>query len=397
MKKERLVYLIDQYCKGRASEKEQQELDDWYNQVDYGTQGLTELIITAGNSRALIDKLYENFKPRIKAHQARVRKIVRLTAIAASLLLLVTFGIVLNYLLKKQLPPITVTAPIVPGREQAVLTLANGQKIILDVQKAGTIFSQHGVSVSKNDGGQLVYTISAPQEAAGNTAYNSIETPRGGRYQVTLPDGTAIWLNAATKLTYPIRFSNTERRVQLSGEAYFEVAKDPKKPFIVHFSSPPSGGGGREGVVEVLGTHFNINAYGDEPTVRTTLLEGKVQVSGVGTQPQTTNYKPQTLLPGQQASLDHTTGSIQVNNVNTFQATSWKNGYFLFDDMDIKSIMKVISRWYDVDIIYGDVDPNETFGGSFSRDAALSEILQNLQSIGKVHFRITNRTIIVTN
>jgi transmembrane sensor len=382
MEKERLFYLIEKYCKDLASKKEQQELDDWYNQIDYGTQGLEEWIKTTGNSRELIDQLYDNFRHRVKTHQPRVRKIYRLTAIAASLLLLVTSGIVLNDLLKKQPPPKAVTAPIVPGREQAVLTLANGQKIILDAQKPGTIYSQYGVAVSKNDQGQLVYTIAAPHDVDDKTAYNSIETPRGGRYQVKLPDGTAIWLNAATKLTYPIRFSATERRVELSGEAYFEVAPNKQHPFTVI-------SGNQE--IQVLGTHFNAYAYPDENALKTTLLEGRVRINNA----QTGRYSM--LIPGQQASLDHTTGNIQVNNVNTNHAIAWKNGYFLFDDMDIKSIMKVISRWYDVDVIYGDVDQHETFGGSFSKDAALSEILQNLQSIGKVHFKITHRTIIVNN
>ncbi|THU31602.1 DUF4974 domain-containing protein [Niastella caeni] len=382
MKKKRLIYLIDQYCKGLAGEKEQQELDNWYNQVDYGTQGLKDWIKTTGNSQALIDQLYNNFKHHVKTHQTRVRKLVRLTAIAASLLLLITCSIVLNDLLKKQSLPQTVTAPIVPGREQAVLTLANGQKIILDAQKTGIIYNQNGVAVSKNDQGQLVYAISNRQEAEGKTAFNSIETPRGGQYQVKLPDGTAIWLNAATKLTYPIRFSATERRVQLSGEAYFEVAPNKQHPFTVI-------SGNQE--IQVLGTHFNVNAYENEESMRTTLLEGSVKLSSLVT------GQWSILKPGEQAVVKANSPFTIDHSPDINQAISWKNGYFLFDDMDIKSIMKVISRWYNVDVIYENVDQNETFGGSFSRDKPISEILQNLQSIGKVHFRITNRTIIVTN
>lgn len=388
MEKERLIYLIDQYRTGKASDNELQELEDWYRQIDYGTQDLESWINMQGDYHGFVDIFYSNFQHRLTAQQrsVRVKKIYRLTAVAASLLLVASLALFLNRPSTKQPAREKESTLIVPGKGQAVLTLANGQKIILTTQKNGIIHTQNGVSVLKNNQEQIVYADSGQQAANSNAplVYNSIETPRGGQYQIRLPDGTVVWLNAASKLTYPIRFSHTERRVQLSGEAYFEVANNTQLPFKVIT-------GNQE--IAVLGTHFNVYAYADESAIKTTLLEGSVQINNVQTR------QHRLLTPGQQAAMDPKTGSINVNRVNTQQVISWKNGYFLFDNMNIQQIMRVISRWYDVDVVYGNVDVKETFGGSFSRNAELSEILQNLQLLSqdKVHFRIEHRKIMINH
>ena len=204
-------------------------------------------------------------------------------------------------------------AVIVPGGNKAYLTLGNGKRIILTDASIGQLAKEAGVEISKSEDGQLVYSIK-DQLASGQTSINSIETPKGGRYQVLLPDGTKVWLNAGSKLTYPVSFrANSSRKVELTGEAYFEVAKNDRLPFIVKTVLQE---------VEVLGTHFNVMAYADEKSIRTTLLEGSVKVK--------TDRQQSLLHPGQQADLNKENQHIHISNALKNKSVAWKNGYFMF-------------------------------------------------------------------
>ncbi|WP_343702336.1 FecR domain-containing protein [Chitinophaga sp.] len=265
---------------------------------------------------------------------------------------------------------------IAPGGNKAVLTLADGSEIVLDSVGNGILAQQGGVRVIKSGSGQLQYD--APG-ATGETVYNKISTPRGGQYQVTLPDGSRVWLNASSSLRYPAAFTTAARVVELQGEAYFEVAKAAGKPFRVKVGNME---------VKVLGTHFNIMAYEDEEAVKTTLLEGAVEVTGSGS--------TRKLKPGQGASLHRQSGVLELlPEVNTEEAVAWKNGFIQFEGNDIRSAMRQIARWYDVDVIYkGNVPAH--FRGIVPRDVPVSRVLKMMEMTGEVRFEIGEKQIIVS-
>lgn len=258
---------------------------------------------------------------------------------------------------------------IAPGSNKATLTLEDGRKIILTDAINGRLANQAGVNISKTADGQLVYKISDQENK--KLSYNSIETPRGGQYQVNLPDGTRIWMNSASVLKFPTSFAaQASRRVELSGEAYFEVAHDPKHPFRVKTAHQE---------VEVLGTHFNINSYTDEASTRTTLLQGRVKVNST------------LLKPGQESVL--TPNSILVKPADIETTMAWKNGYFLFKNEDLPGIMRKISRWYDVEIVYPESLADKHFEGSISRFKNVAEVLRKFELTGNIHFKIEGRRI----
>jgi ferric-dicitrate binding protein FerR (iron transport regulator) len=261
-----------------------------------------------------------------------------------------------------------------PGTNKAILTLANGSSIILDSAANGTLTTQGNSKILKLNG---MLSYSALKNKPSEVLYNTISTPRGGQYQLMLSDGSKVWLNAASSLRFPASFAGKERKVELLGEAYFEVAKNAAMPFKVKVN-------GME--VEVLGTHFNINSYENESTVRTTLLEGSVKINK--------NNSSSLLKPGQQAQVNKA-GEIKIiNNVDVEEAIAWKEGKFQFDRADIHDIMRQLARWYDVDVEYkGSVSSH--FGGTISRDVNLSQVLNMLHLTGEVKFQIEDRKVIV--
>ena len=276
---------------------------------------------------------------------------------------------------------------IAPGGNKAILTLANGEKIILTDAKNGELSAHGGGVVTKLADGKIVYTVKPGK--SGNATPNSIETPKGGQYQVVLPDGSKVFLNAASVLTYPASFADLkERRVRLKGEAYFEVAKAIMKgqgekhkgermPFIVETDKQE---------IKVLGTVFNINSYADEPIAKTTLIEGSVIVKAAG--------RRELLAPGYQASTG--ADGLKINEANMDEVLAWKNGYFMFESEDIATVMRKISRWYNVDVVFEGELPKDGFGGTVSRFSNVSKVLRKLELTNKVHFRIEERRIIVT-
>lgn len=262
-----------------------------------------------------------------------------------------------------------------PGSHAARLTLSDGSEITLDDKDTGTLFHKGGVKVSKLANGQLVYEAA---EAPFQNRNNTLSIPRGGQYRITLPDGTVVWLNSATSLTWPTVFADRERVVVLSGEAYFDVAKNSEQPFKV-----------KAGHAEILatGTSFNISAYEDEDKILTTLTEGGVNV--------TIPNSMVSLKPGQQAIIYPGSNQIQKKEVDTDQALAWMQGNFLFEDQDIRSIMRNVARWYNVEISYeGQPNPMK-FGGTYSRSKGLEELLKHLESLSGIRFRINNNRVTV--
>ncbi|SFD01116.1 FecR family protein [Chitinophaga sp. CF118] len=277
---------------------------------------------------------------------------------------------------------------LAPGRNTATLLLADGSVITLDSAENGVLAQQGNAKVIKLDSGQLVYEKGHNSSDAA-AAYNTISTPRGGQYQLQLPDGSKVWLNAASSLRFPTVFNDKERKVELAGEAYFEVAQvsvkaGKKIPFMVDIL--PSPGEASVGQVKVLGTHFNIMAYADEGDIRTTLLEGAVKV--------TKGASTTLLAPGQQAQMEEIGQIKLVENANIEEVMAWKNGYFQFNRADLPSVMRQIARWYNVDISYEGKIPDRKFGGKISREANASEVLKILE-LSDVHFRIENKQIVV--
>jgi transmembrane sensor len=277
-----------------------------------------------------------------------------------------------------------------PLGNRATLTLGNGSVVDLDALKEGPVIGEGGVRIDKQQA-QLVYTplgavedktsggvVTGDASAISEMVYNTLRTPRGVMYSVVLSDGTRVWLNASSSLRYPTTFTGRVRQVSLSGEAYFEVAQNPSQPFQVTVN-------GME--VNVLGTHFNIMAYDDESTVTTTLLEGAVKVDYM--------LKSATLVPGQQSLLMRGGRDMQVRNVDVEEAVAWKNGILQFRSEDIRSVMRKVARWYDVDVRYeGEI--SDHFSGAIYRNAEVSGLLRNMELTHTVHFRIEGRTITVS-
>ncbi|WP_410219810.1 FecR family protein [Pedobacter sp.] len=273
-----------------------------------------------------------------------------------------------------------------PGSNKAVLVLANGRKVSLTDINNGDVLKEAGLSITKTSDGQLVYTVSDIAADKGNNsnlnnALNTIETPKGGMWEVKLPDGSSVWLNAASSLTYPLSFSKGQKRmVELKGEAYFEVKEDKLHPFVVKTVKQE---------VEVLGTHFNINAYTDETTVKTTLLEGSVKVASYQAE-----HEPEILKPGEQSIL--TAKGFDIKQVDVDEAIDWKNGYFMFNNEKQESIMRKIARWYNVQVEYANPSAKEvTYYGSISRFENVSKVLRKFEQTGEVRFEINNNKITV--
>lgn len=265
--------------------------------------------------------------------------------------------------------------PVMPGKDKATLTLADGSVVDLDSSGTGRMAEQGNTRIKIKDG-KVSYDPSKASSAA--TVYNTITTSRGGQYQVVLPDGTKVWLNATSSIKFPVAFAGNSRVVEVSGEAYFEVAKNPSMPFIAKV---------KDVEVEVLGTHFDVMAYGEEGKIATTLLEGSVRVSR--------GREKYAIIPGQQAVWKED-GVFNLNtDVDLEEVVAWKNGKFHFNNVDIKTIMRQIARWYDVDVEYENVAADTRLGGIVSRKQDIRQLLDYFEITGKVKFRVEGKKIIV--
>lgn len=376
---ERYRYLASKWLDHTITQDELQAFNNWYNaNLD------TPLNIPgsfAGDEPELEARIFKNLNDKIEATlpvgenrlpgRLKVRWAVRI-ATAASLIMMISAGLwFYNNSNKVPQEKLLVQSDIAPGKNIASLSFSNGKTIQLSDRKKGVRINAQ--QLKYNDGSTV--DLSAGLEMAAKNEPITATTPKGGTYQLTLSDGTHVWLNADSKLVFPSKFSGNNRTVSLTGEAYFEVAKNKAKPFIVNSGKSR---------IEVLGTHFNIMAYKDEAASLITLLEGAVKINS-GT--------ANTLLkPGQQAEISSAApSSIMLNNdIDTEQVIAWKNGYFMFANESVKDIMRKISRWYNVDIVYQDNLQDKALWGTVSRFTNVSEVLKRLELTGVVHFKIDN-------
>ncbi|WP_119079151.1 FecR family protein [Chitinophaga alhagiae] len=368
--------LAAKWLNGTITPEEEKEFAGWFNDGNSGPMLVPEALGSSeeAHRRRLLNKVRQAAGLQ---HGKTVR--MRRWAIAASLALVA--GAAALYLLRP-----SATAPrqmaiqqpaamedAAPGGNKAVLTLANGSQIVLDSAGQGVLATQGGTAVIKSQQGQLVYKEEENTENTAAVAMNTLRTPRGGQYMIVLPDGTKVWLNSQSSLQFPAVFNGKERVVQLTGEAYFEVAHNKQKPFRVASAGAH---------IEVLGTHFNVMAYANEPHMETTLLEGAVRVSK--------GSRSEVIKPGRQVQLSGS--EMTVRSVDTDDAIAWKTGLFRFNNHSLKSIMRQIERWYDVQIDYASM-PDKEYSGMMRRTSNLSEVLKMLEVAGRVRFTIEGRTV----
>ncbi|WP_316793339.1 FecR family protein [Pedobacter frigoris] len=371
MDHEKVLELLERYDNGTSTDAERAAVEGWYN--SYAERN---------NADAFDDDMDEEMMliwHRIQADREQVKvtkfRYGKLLAYAAAIAVVLSVGLLFyNNTNKTKQDYISVTqAEVKPGKIGATLTLANGKRIALSDAANGELATESGVVIKKAADGQLIYEIQS--QVSGANEINTISTAKGETYRLRLPDGTWIWLNAASSLSYaPALKKDGLRTIKLIGEAYFEVAKDKMHPFIVETSKQK---------IEVLGTHFNVNAYSDEALTRTTLLEGAVLL----------NHST-ILKPGQQGTIN-ASGKINIEMVDVAEAIAWKNGKFIFNSEDISSVMRKLSRWYDVEVVYEGNHPETTFTGVISRYDNISKILDKINSTGAIHLKLEGRRIVI--
>lgn len=400
----RSKYLLHRYLAHTATPQEMDELMTWIAREDnieelkaasdeaWAAFQDTEPGITEEQSREMLRDVLgrtDAEAPYLRKRQSFFHS--RLLKIAAAVIVVAASGVWLqhNHLRITDAVPGGTAADISPGKYDATLTLGNGATIALNNVQNGLLVSQGNSQVIKQDSGELVYKQQATarggsRRESGKVLYNTLSTPRSGQYRVTLPDGSRAWLNASSSIRYPIAFKGKERIIEVTGEVYLEVKQDYRYPFVCKIASTA----GRDmGMVRVLGTDFNINAYMDESTVKTTLLDGAISVSK--------GKAHQLLKPGDQATVGGAGDQISVARVNTGDAIAWKNGFFRFRGDDIALIMNEIARWYDVQVVYENNEiPTGHYSGVINRNTPLSQVLKILET-GGFNFDVKGRKIVV--
>ena len=351
--------LLHKYLSGTCTPEERLQVEQWYRQLDLPGE-LPSMEQMENDLADVRERL-----PRKLAHRlAPWYRYVAAAAIAA----VMAIGVYVYFFqsewsgTESEVAATSLPDDLAPGGNRAILQLADGTEIVLDERPDGTVAQEGEHAIYKHADGELVYQPEASGADREVPVFNRLQTPRGGQYHLVLPDGTHVWLNAASTLTYAISGATQERLVQLEGEAYFEVARDPARPFRV---------ASRGQVVEVLGTHFNVNSYPDEPLIRTTLVEGAVKVSG------STDQRPVVLAPGEQA-LWAEDNQLAIRKVDVAQAVAWKNGKFNFSHSDVATVMRELSRWYNVDVVFEGEKPDITLSGEVYRNTNASNVLDIL-------------------
>ncbi|MGX5691183.1 FecR family protein [Arcticibacter tournemirensis] len=397
MDKKAFLQIADKISKGIASEDEVALFNSYYNLFQEDGQ--------AWEVQAEEERIGEEIRTKIdEAIKVQEERPVRsftfaYTKVAAAIALLVVSAGLL-YIIKQdrkgamlaEKTEVQYKNDVNPGGNKAVLTLADGSSIMLDESENGRLATQGDMAINKTGNGKIVYRNAKAGDAkgTGSMAYNIITVPRGGSYRLTLPDGTEVWLNASSSLKFPVSFDRNERLVELKGEAYFEVThkqkaesgeqKAERVPFVVKSDGQ---------IVEVLGTHFNISAYGDEASIKTTLLEGRVRVTAGSKQ---SPKDSQLLKPGQQAELPSAQRTIIVNEVDIEEVVAWKNGMFQFNNSDLRSIMNELERWYDIEVDTKGM-PEKRFNGIIPRNVKLSQVLDMMEKTSGLKFKIEGRRV----
>lgn len=382
-----IQHIIKRYIKGKANKHEKKQLFSFYKYIESQEKEKEWDEVKHGNREIQEYNLWKKIDVKVTDHDQRMlertfRPLRRILSIAASMAIAVLGAIYLFVYQSGEKIEATNISVVQPGSDKAILLLANGLTVNLDSMDTRNISFATGATILMKEKGALDYTNT--NQINHIMEMNTIIVPRGGKFKVTLSDGTSVWLNSSSSITYPVRFFGNERRVKLTGEAYFEVAKQTKEgtktervPFIVETAKQQ---------VEVLGTIFNINAYTDEQDIKTTLIEGSVKISAESI------YDSKTLKPGQQSILNN--GRITIQEADIAQSIAWKRGDFTFDAMPLEQIMRQISRWYDVEIIYkGNIDQTR-LGGSISRSKDIQEVLDVLKLTG-IHFNLKGRRIMI--
>lgn len=385
--KDQLSYLWQQYVANRATPEELDKLFDLLNDPAQDEEhfklfreAMAKVKQTAHLSSSSQEAMWDNIMHTTGAASATVvaiRPPRRNTAIlrwwaAASVVVVLATG---TYLWNRPATPAkTITkVTVLPGKEGAILTLADGSQVAIDSAGTGVIAKQGGAS-AKLVNGALVYEANGQE-----VVFNKMTTPKGRQFKLTLPDGSMVWLNAESSIRYPTVFAGKERTIDITGEAYLQVTPNASMPFRVRVENRTT--------IEVLGTEFNINAYQNEPAIKTTLISGAVRVKE--------NNQEITLQPGEQVSQSG--GQLQlIKQVNTGQIVAWKNGFFNFENVPLAELMHQLERWYDITVEYENGIPDITFGGKMSRQESLESLLKGLGESG-VHFRLEGRKVIVIN
>lgn len=380
---ERLEMLAKKWLNGSITPNEEQEFAAWYNQFN----DEAELQINQQFAKNA-DVLKKRIAAKIAAKINKAKKPVRHTIFyqnwfkyAAAACIVIALGISTYVFITnktKNDQDIAVGIDVQPGGNKAILTLSNGTQVVLDSANNGKLAQQGNGEINKLKDGHIAYNnLDSESE---EVVFNSLSTPKGGQYQLSLHDGTQVWLNSASSIKYPTNFKGKERVVEITGEAYFEVAKNKEMPFRVRVN---------HSIVEVLGTHFNINAYVDEASTNTTLLEGSVKVEDL----QSHQFK--LIKPGQQVRLLRSESSMLVNNdVDIDQIMAWKVGFFEFSNTDLPTIMRQIGRWYSIDVEFKGKSSAEEFGGRISKNLPLSKVLKLLETNG-VKFKLEEKRLII--
>jgi ferric-dicitrate binding protein FerR (iron transport regulator) len=402
MPEDRIIYLLHQLFKNKSTPAEKEELALWIEASPNNEEWESHLkriweqfdpqeAMDETKANELLEAIINKDKEtRISSTDGSGRPLgMRLTKwLAAAVITGLLITSIVFYFRKTAPLPKTdlVHAPvngIKPGGNKAILTLANGSVIVLDSMGNGSLGMQGHTKIVKLDNNQLVYKASKSGESPKKALYNTIATPNGGQYKIVLPDGSTVWLNAASSIRFPISFTGKDREIEMRGEAYFEIVKQPGRPFIIKIMAPSAMGG----KIEVLGTSFNISAYQDESAVSTTLLEGSLRWQK--------GNESIVMEPGERVIVNEKGKTSLLKGVNTDEVIAWKNGLFNFEASDIQIVMREIARWYDIEVYYK-APVSAHFMGTISRQADISEVLRMLESTGEVHFSVEGRKVYVS-
>ena len=390
MQKEEVQKLVEKYLHNAASADETEKLFQWYR-AEMKTDSEWNF-----DEQEDENKLKSFIFSQIELADSTDNRFIGTSkfyslAVAASVLVFLVSG--LYFLIKTddiktgKIPVKVALKPVVndiqPGGIKAILTLSDGKKVVLDDSQNGVVLNQGGIKIHKNSQGVIEYTLiesdiqkSKTEIREIQTVYNTIQTPVGGKFQLNLADGSKVWLNSASSLRFPVFFAGNTREVELKGEAYFEVSKNEDKKFSVRSGNQ---------TVEVLGTHFNINAYSDEPSITTTLIEGAVRVIELNSK------KSQILRPGEQSKVDR---EIRIHRKDTQAEVAWKDGYFYFENASIETVMRQLGRWYGITARYETELPEHHFEGAIATNLTLLEVLEILQK-SNIHFRLEGKEVVV--
>lgn len=382
MNRKILEELADKISTGVATEEEIVRYNRWYRNVQKGeARWIPEEL---GEKEDIDRRLFSDIEAELRAaERSRIFKGPSRSKIAVAVLLLMAAGSLYWFFTKNDSPKaedlLVIRDDVNPGRDRAVLTLGDGTKIILDEAEAGLLANEGYISVDKPEEGVVTYQADQPDETRPEEeiTYHTISTPVGGKYKIVLPDATEVWLNSMSSIRFPTRFSGGIREVEVTGEVFFDVTRQPENPFLVHTGAQ---------VIRVLGTQFNVEAYSDESQIRTTLIEGSVLVKNEAEEVK--------IEPGQQV-LNHPGTRLRISEADIDQVTAWKNDLFHFWNTDLKEIMKRLSRWYGVEVEYLNEEPAATFTGFISRDVTIANVLYMLEEAGSVKFGLEENKVFV--